>query len=129
MGQPSATDTAQATTEPQGQSGQVWVENRAPVEPPRPEGSDRSGWLKRGVEVLGATGLVVGAPVVLTWWLRSSGIVTSLPLNILVGVAASLATSELGRRVWELMPSSEDLLFNEVLMWGYFRRCLTNRRV
>jgi HD-GYP domain-containing protein (c-di-GMP phosphodiesterase class II) len=79
--------------------------------------------------VLGATGLVVGAPVVLTWWLRSAGIVTSLPLNILVGVAASLATSELGRRVWELMPSSEDVLFNEVLLWGYVRRRLTQRRL
>jgi HD-GYP domain-containing protein (c-di-GMP phosphodiesterase class II) len=129
MGRSSVTDSAEATTEPRGQSGQVWVENRAPVQPPRAEGSDRSGWLRRGLEVLGATGLVVGAPVVLTWWLRSAGIVTSLPLNILVGVAASLATSELGRRVWELMPSSEDVLFNEVLLWGHIRRRLTQRRL
>jgi HD-GYP domain-containing protein (c-di-GMP phosphodiesterase class II) len=129
MGQPSATDSAQAMTEPKGQSGQVWVENRAPVEPPCGESSDSSGWLKRGIEVLGATSLVVGAPVVLTWWLRSAGIVTSLSLNILVGVAASLVASELGRRVWELMPSSEDVLFNEVLLWGYIRRRRTQRRL
>jgi hypothetical protein len=51
------------------------------------------------------------------------------PLNILVGVAASLSASELGRRVWELMPSSEDLLFNEVLLWGYIRRRRTLRRL
>ncbi|HEX4436808.1 MAG TPA: HD-GYP domain-containing protein [Solirubrobacteraceae bacterium] len=129
MGQPSATDSDQAAMEPRGQSGQVRVENSAPVEPQAGSSSDRFGWLRRGVEVLGTTCLVVGVPVVLTWWLRSAGIVTSLPLNILVGVAASLAASELGRRVWELMPSSEDLLFNEVLLWGYIRRRRTQRRL
>jgi HD-GYP domain-containing protein (c-di-GMP phosphodiesterase class II) len=129
MAQPSANISAQATTEPKGQSGQQWVENRPPLEPPRAPGKDRSGSFKRGLEVLGATALVVGVPVLLTWWLRREGIVTALALNILIGVSASLAASALGRRLWQLLPGSEDLLFNEVLLWGYIARRRTQRRL
>jgi uncharacterized protein YjbJ (UPF0337 family) len=41
----------------------------------------------------------------------------------------SLCASQLGRVLWEKRPSSEDLLFSELMIWGFLHRLRTQRRL
>jgi hypothetical protein len=79
--------------------------------------------------VLLATLVVAGIPVALVWVLRSTGLVVSFPVSVLVGVGASLSLSQAGCRLWERYPHSEDLLFSELMLWGYIRRRRTQRQL
>ena len=63
------------------------------------------------------------------WWLRESGTVSSTPIALCIGMALSLLASALGQAVWEKLPGSEDLLFNELMVWGYVARLRKQRRL
>ncbi|MEA2215461.1 MAG: hypothetical protein QOK19_1022 [Solirubrobacteraceae bacterium] len=76
-----------------------------------------------------ATVLVAGCPVVAVWWLRASATVTSTPLALGLGMALSLLASYLGQLIWEKQSGSEDLLFNELMVWGYIHRLRKQRRL
>ena len=69
-----------------------------------------------------ATLLVAGCPIAGVWWLRESGSVSSAVVGVILGMALSLAASFIGRKVWEQRPGSEDLLFSELMIWGYLHR-------
>ncbi len=84
---------------------------------------------KQVCEVAAATLLVAGGPVALVWWLRVSGRLTSPVLGLLIGMSASLFLSLLGRLMWERQPGSEDLLFSELMVWGYVHRLRSQRRL
>jgi putative nucleotidyltransferase with HDIG domain len=84
---------------------------------------------KRWAQVLCATLLVAGTPVAVVWWLRASDAVTSPLIGVAIGMAASLCVSQLGRLVWESTPGSEDLLFSELMLWGFLRRRRSQRRL
>jgi putative nucleotidyltransferase with HDIG domain len=79
--------------------------------------------------VFAATLIVAGCPVAVVWWLRASAIVASAPLAIGLGMAISLAVSYLGRIAWEKTPGSEDVLFSELMIWGYLHRLRSQRRL
>ncbi len=79
--------------------------------------------------VIFATVVVVGSPVALVWWERASGRVSSIWLGFLIGMLCSLVVSLLGRLVWEALPGHEDLLFSELMVWGYLRRLAAQRRL
>jgi hypothetical protein len=85
--------------------------------------------LKQFARVTVATGLVAGAPMAVVFWLRSSGMVSSTVLCVLVGVGLSMCASQLGCVLWEKLPGSEDLLFSELMIWGYLVRLRTQRRL
>ncbi len=76
-----------------------------------------------------ATLLVAGCPIAGVWWLRESGSVSSAVVGVILGMALSLAASFIGRKVWEQRPGSEDLLFSELMIWGYLHRRRTQRRL
>ena len=57
------------------------------------------------------------------------GHVTSAALALLIGMAISLLLSWVGQVVWEKQPGSEDLLFNELMVWGYIQRRRKLRRL
>ena len=80
-------------------------------------------------QVLLATLLVVGGPVATVWWLRASGTVSSVPLAVFTGMVLSLAASNLACRLWERRPHPEDLLFSDLMIWGYAHRWMTRRRL
>jgi hypothetical protein len=80
-------------------------------------------------QVTVATVLVAGAPVAIVWWLRASGAVSSALLCILLGMGLSLCASQLGCVLWKTRPGSEDLLFSELMIWGYLHRLRTQRRL
>ncbi len=76
-----------------------------------------------------ATGLIAGIPVALGWILIASGAVTSAPLLIAVTVAVSLAAFQVGAAVWKRHPGAGDLLFGELMIWGWLRRLWSERRL
>ena len=71
-----------------------------------------------------ATTLVVGLPPV-TVALLGLGPVAGIPLC----VAMSLALSQGGALLWRRLPQSRDVLFADLMLWGWIRRVRTERRL
>jgi HD superfamily phosphohydrolase YqeK len=80
-------------------------------------------------QVLLATTVVAVLPSAVVWALRARGIVDSYILSAAVGVVLSLLGSHLGRAFWQKRPGSRNLLFNELMIWGYMRRRYIERRL
>jgi hypothetical protein len=85
--------------------------------------------VKQFAQVALATLLVAGCPIAIVWWLRASGTISSAILCLLLGMVLSLAASQSGRVLWEKRPGSEDLLFSELMVWGYLHRLHTQHRL
>jgi HD domain len=84
---------------------------------------------KEFAEAAVATLLVAGVPVAIVWWLRASGAVSSGAVGVLLGMGLSLAVSWVACLVWERRTGSEDLLFSELMIWGFLHRWRTQRRL
>ena len=78
---------------------------------------------------MGATSFVVILPTAFVWWLRSDGIIRSPLLTLVIALVATLAASRVGTAYWEKRTSPGDLLFGELLLWGFIRRCNSERRL
>ena len=85
--------------------------------------------IKLWAKVASATLLVAGCPVAIVWWLRASGTISSAALCVLLGMGLSLCASRLGCVLWEKRPGSEDLLFSELMIWGFLHRLRNQRRL
>ena len=72
--------------------------------------------------VLCATFLVTVCPVILVWWLRDSGVVTSMWVGIGIGTAVSFGASYVGAALWKKRTGSQDILFSELMLWGWVQR-------
>ena len=77
--------------------------------------------------VLCATFLVTICPICLVWWLRDLGAVTSLWVGIAIGVAVSFGLSAGGAALWKARTSSRDVLFSELMLWGWVQRWRAER--
>lgn len=95
----------------------------------RARSSPRAAALKRGALVAAATLIVAGVPVAVVCWLRATREVSSVWLCAILAMAVSLLVSWAARALWERRSDSEDLLFNELLLWGFLHRWHTQRRV
>jgi hypothetical protein len=84
---------------------------------------------KQLAQVMAATLAVAGCPVAVVWWLRTSGTISSPAVGVILGMALSLGASWIGRVLWERRPRSEDLLFSELMIWGFLHRRRTQRRL
>jgi hypothetical protein len=84
---------------------------------------------RQWAQVTVATLLVAVCPVAVVWWLRASGAVSSAPLGVILGMGLSLGASYLGCAVWEKRTGSEDLLFSELMIWGFLHRLRIQRRL
>jgi HD domain len=85
--------------------------------------------VKQFAQVAVATLLVVGAPIAIVWWLRAAGAISSAIVSVPLGMGLSLCASQLGCALWEKRSGSEDLLFSELMIWGYLHRLRTQRRL
>jgi hypothetical protein len=85
--------------------------------------------VKQCFQVAIATLLVAGCPLAIVWWLRASGTISTAALGVPVGLALSLCASCVGCLVWKKQPGSEDLLFSELMIWGFLHRWHTRRRL
>jgi len=75
------------------------------------------------------TFVVAVCPVLLVWWLRASDAVTSSWVAAGVGAAASFGASYLGGAFWKTRVHSEDILFGELMLWGWVQRWRIERRL
>jgi len=78
--------------------------------------------------VVAATAIVVLAPSAVGWGLRTAGTLAALPA-IVVAAVLSLALSFLGQLYWQRRRASSEALFAELMIWGWARRRLIERRV
>jgi hypothetical protein len=85
--------------------------------------------IRQWAQVATATLLVAGCPVAIVWWLRASGTISSAVLCVVLGMGLSLGTSRLGCVLWEKRSGAEDLLFSELMIWGFLHRWHTQRRL
>ena len=80
-------------------------------------------------QVVTATALVALCPMLIVWWLRASGVITSYLLGMMLGIGLSLGVAHVGRVLWQTRPGSQHLLFSELMVWGFARRWISERRL
>ncbi len=80
-------------------------------------------------QVILATTAVMVVPILSVWMVRASGAITSMIPLILLGTAISLVLGWVGRWIWETRRGSGDLLFGELMVWGFVRRWRNERRL
>ena len=80
-------------------------------------------------QVAAATFLVAVCPILVVWWLRASGTIGTAPLGMALAIGLSLGASYVGSAFWEKRTSSSDLLFGELMVWGFIRRWRNDRRL
>lgn len=72
-----------------------------------------------------ATGVVAGIPLWLVFGLGEHlGLVATL-----LSVAASFALAHVGAIAWTRWPGSRDVVFNDLMLWGFARRIVTQHRL
>src|SRR5919199_3804143 len=69
-----------------------------------------------------ATVLVAVLPVATVWALWALGVVTSLWIAAPLVVALALLASIAGGAYWKRRPATGDVLFSDLLLWGWLRR-------
>lgn len=76
-----------------------------------------------------ATMIVVLTPAAVVWTLASSGTLQAFLPLVAIGLAVSLAVGYVGRVVWQSSSGSQDLLFADLMLWGWIRRLRSERRL
>ena len=76
-----------------------------------------------------ATFFVAVLPVAAVWELLAAGVFHLTILSVLLSMALALAASYLGSLLWSSRPGSRDLLFSELMPWGWLRRVWVERRL
>ena len=79
--------------------------------------------------VLLATGLIAGVPIALAWILVATETVTSPVLLVVITVAVSVPTFQAGAALWKRHPRAGELLFGELMIWGWLRRLWSEWRL
>lgn len=69
-----------------------------------------------------STLIIVGCPALTVLALNASGLIASSLLLVAVGVALSIAASQAGAAYWKRRRGPEDLLFAELMVWGWLKR-------
>jgi putative nucleotidyltransferase with HDIG domain len=74
-----------------------------------------------------ATFAVVLAPALVVTALRLAGHVDSSLVGLAIGAALSLTFASAGSRMWARRP--RDIVFSDLMLWGFLRRLRTERRL
>jgi putative nucleotidyltransferase with HDIG domain len=80
-------------------------------------------------QVAVATTVVAVIPVAVVWWLHAAGAISSPWLCILLAIGLSLAASFAGNAYWQRRSGPRELLFSELLLWGWLRRVWIERQL
>jgi HD-GYP domain-containing protein (c-di-GMP phosphodiesterase class II) len=75
------------------------------------------------------TALVTALPAVLVAAIAPRGSPLLLTISGLAAVALSLGLSTAAAALWKRQPRSRDVVFSDLLLWGWLRRCWTERRL
>jgi putative nucleotidyltransferase with HDIG domain len=76
-----------------------------------------------------ATATVTLAPAALVWGIAVTGVVTGFVPLLAVGLFVSLLVAYGGRVLWQIRPGSRDLLFSDLMLWGWLRRWRLERHL
>lgn len=76
-----------------------------------------------------ATALVIALPAVLVASIVPRGGLWLTVASALSAVALSVATASVGAALWKRQPRSRDIVFADLMLWGWLRRCWTERRL
>lgn len=76
-----------------------------------------------------ATTLVTLVPALSAWWLRNQGVLPSPLECLLFCVGLSICLSVAGAAYWKRRRHSADIMFSELLVWGWIRRLWRERRL
>lgn len=79
--------------------------------------------------VLAATFVVVVVPMLLVVWLRSSGVVGSVGAGMVIAVTVSLLASCAGGAFWKARAHPGDILFSDLMLWGWLQRWRSEHRL
>jgi putative nucleotidyltransferase with HDIG domain len=77
--------------------------------------------------VVVATSLVVGCPIVAVLALRATDVVSSTIALSLIAILLSLAASFAGDALWKRRAASGDLVFGDLMVWGWLGRWRSER--
>jgi putative nucleotidyltransferase with HDIG domain len=81
------------------------------------------------VKVLTATTLIAVAPAAAVWELQARGIVGGFVPCAAIGAALSLIMYSIGARAWERSDRTGDVLFGDLMIWGWISRSYQLRRI
>ena len=76
-----------------------------------------------------ATALVVVVPALAVWAIVPRGDALLLVLSVPLGMLLSVAAATIGGAIWKRTPGSRDLVFADLMLWGWLRRVRTERRL
>lgn len=85
--------------------------------------------IRRLPQAAAATFAVVGIPILAVSALRASGAITSFFPLVAAGVVLSVGASYLGAAVWATRKGSGDVLFADLMLWGWLRRWWAERQL
>ena len=76
-----------------------------------------------------ATTFVIVLPAVGVWMLVPSGGPASSILSVLVAMVVSVAAASAASALWARRPGSRDVVFADLMLWGWLRRLRAERRL
>jgi putative nucleotidyltransferase with HDIG domain len=76
-----------------------------------------------------ATFVVAVLPVIAVSTLASHGLLPSIWISALAGAALSMGLGGVGNAVWKRYRNTRDLVFSDLLLWGWLRRKWIERRL
>jgi putative nucleotidyltransferase with HDIG domain len=79
--------------------------------------------------VMVATAIVIVLPIGLVSALAGGGLLGSVFLSGPLAMLFSLAASSIGSAWWKKRPGAHDLVFSDLMVWGWLRRLRTERRL
>ncbi|MGH2750506.1 MAG: HD-GYP domain-containing protein [Actinomycetota bacterium] len=79
--------------------------------------------------VVVATSFVAIVPVVAVSLLQRSGLIGSLLISSILGMALSMIAASLGSALWMRNKGSRDVVFGDLMLWGYFKRVRNEKDV
>ena len=80
-------------------------------------------------KVFAATALVACSPLLAVWGLGRVGVVHSPVIAAVLGAALSLGVYHLSASFWQRRADAADVLFGDLMLWGWVRRCAQQRRI
>lgn len=91
--------------------------------------TDASGVKRYLAHAVVATALVLGLPAVVVWALTPAGSLAWSIVSVPVAMMLSVAVAGAGSAIWARRPGSRDLIFADLMLWGWVRRVRAERRL
>ncbi len=76
-----------------------------------------------------ATAFVVILPALAVWAIVPPGEVALLAVSVPLGMLLSVLAANLGAALWKRTPGLRDMVFADLMLWGWLRRSRTERRL